>query len=169
MSGIGLNMYVGDVKRWLRSGQQLLGATVYDLVKVSLKSRSRRLLKVIILTVTCATFPCILKCISELLFCGRNWVYVTTSTERSYNWLCKPLPQMLRALCTGSTTTGSLVSGHYTEVPLRVIQRATQQCIVPHYCYNNYYCQQDGWMILAYPNTSTHSLKPGLMVACCTT
>lgn len=63
LSGIGLNMYVGDVKRWLRSGQQLLGATVYDLVKVSLKSRSRMLLKVIILMKICAQPLSILKCI----------------------------------------------------------------------------------------------------------
>ncbi len=35
LHGMGLSMYVGEAKRWVKSGLQLLNATVYDLVKVN--------------------------------------------------------------------------------------------------------------------------------------
>ena len=34
MNEIGLNMYLGECKRWVRNGEQLLKASVHDLEKV---------------------------------------------------------------------------------------------------------------------------------------
>ena len=40
LHNIGLSMYVGECKRWIRHGEQLLRATSHDLEKVGLSSYS---------------------------------------------------------------------------------------------------------------------------------